>query len=283
MSTRVTFLQHSDLDVPGMLGGLSHQAGWETRVCRADRGTSMLPAAGSFDVLVVLGSGESVTTRPSRGSGPSGPWWPRRWPPGFRYLGSCFGGQLLAQVLGGRVTKEAAEPEIGWRTIESVDPERIPAGTLARMAQGRLHRHPGSESLAHRAGSSLQALVGRDPYRGPVPSRGDQGDRGPPGWMTLGDADGSDPDQAEDLLGGFDRPGSRSRTPHGRPPTTGSSTGPARPEDERTGPLTARSPKRGPLSCSDRPPRSFSISHAAPPGAERAHGCARGPRHVVCY
>ena len=157
MSPCVTFLQHSDLDVPGVLDRLSREAGCETRVCRADRGTTSLPEVGSLDVLVVLGSGESVNDT-------SVPWIaPERAvvagavAAGVPVLGVCFGGQLLAQVLGGQVTR-AAEPEIGWRTIESVDPGRIPSGPWLEWHEDTFTAPPGSESLAC-TGTSLQAFV----------------------------------------------------------------------------------------------------------------------------
>src|SRR3954465_14758079 len=41
--------------------------------------------------------------------------------------GLCYGGQVLAAVLGARVGP-APVPELGWRTIETDDPARIPAG-----------------------------------------------------------------------------------------------------------------------------------------------------------
>jgi GMP synthase-like glutamine amidotransferase len=42
-------------------------------------------------------------------------------------LGVCFGSQLLARALGARVFR-ADEPEIGWLTVRSRDPQLIPPG-----------------------------------------------------------------------------------------------------------------------------------------------------------
>jgi GMP synthase-like glutamine amidotransferase len=43
-------------------------------------------------------------------------------------LGLCYGGQVLAAVLGGRVHRAAA-PELGWlEAIDTDDPERVPTG-----------------------------------------------------------------------------------------------------------------------------------------------------------
>ena len=42
-------------------------------------------------------------------------------------LGVCFGGQVMAKVLGGRVEK-SPKPEIGWIEIESDRPDLVPGG-----------------------------------------------------------------------------------------------------------------------------------------------------------
>ncbi len=209
MSTRVTFLQHSDLDVPGVLGRLSLEAGWDTRVCRADRGIPSLPEPGSFDVLVVLGSGESVNDA-------SVPWIePERGvvaaavAAGIPVLGVCFGGQLLAQVLGGKVTR-AVEPEIGWKIIESADPDRIPPGPWLEWHEDTFTAPPGSEALAHTE-NSLQAFVTgvhTAVQFHPEVTREIVG-----GWVDDARERGRlRSEQAEDLLGGFASPGSGTET-----------------------------------------------------------------------
>jgi GMP synthase-like glutamine amidotransferase len=213
MKPRVAFLQHSDLDVPGILGALTREAGWEARACRADRGASSLPTLGSFDVLVVLGSNESVLD-------PSVPWMgPERdlvagaVASEVPVLGVCFGGQLLAQILGGEVTR-AAEPEIGWREVESVDPARIPTGPWLEWHEDAFTAPPGAEALA-RTEVSLQAYVAGI-HTGiqfhPEVTR-DIVVR----WVDDATERGRlEPGQASDLLGGFEArgPGPVTRTAH---------------------------------------------------------------------
>lgn len=46
---------------------------------------------------------------------------------GVPVLGLCFGGEVLSAVLGG-VVEKADVPEVGWRSIETDDPETIPPG-----------------------------------------------------------------------------------------------------------------------------------------------------------
>jgi GMP synthase-like glutamine amidotransferase len=154
---RVTFLQHSELDVPGTLGRLIQDAGWERRVCRADRGASSLPTVGSLEVLVVLGSGESVTDASVPWIGPERRLVADAVEAGIPVLGVCFGGQMLAQVLGGVVTR-SVDPEVGWREIESLDPARIPTGPWLEWHEDTFTAPPGAEALA-RTAVSLQAFV----------------------------------------------------------------------------------------------------------------------------
>lgn len=42
-------------------------------------------------------------------------------------LGLCFGGQMLARVLGGEVSR-GTESEIGWLPVRSTDPDLVPEG-----------------------------------------------------------------------------------------------------------------------------------------------------------
>jgi GMP synthase-like glutamine amidotransferase len=62
-------------------------------------------------------------------------------------LGLCYGGQVLAHVLGGTV-EPAPVPELGWRAIESDDPELIPAGPWLEWHYDRFTTPPGATELA---------------------------------------------------------------------------------------------------------------------------------------
>jgi len=66
-------------------------------------------------------------------------------------LGLCYGGQVLADVLGGEVG-HAPEPEIGWYEIETDDPELIPAGPWLEWHYERFTVPPGALELARSAG-----------------------------------------------------------------------------------------------------------------------------------
>lgn len=76
---------------------------------------------------------------------------------GLPVLGVCFGGQLLAQVLGGVVSR-CPQPEIGWRTLDTNDPNRVPAGPWVVWHEDRFSAPPGAETVA-RTQVSLHAFV----------------------------------------------------------------------------------------------------------------------------
>ncbi len=147
MSARMTFLQHSEHDVPGVLGRLAAEAGWEVDVYRADLGAGALPILGSFDALVVMGSDESTVDPTVEWIGPERELVTRSVATSVPVLGVCFGGQLLAQVLGGRVSR-ASRPEIGWRTVRTADPDRIPEGPWLVWHEDAFTVPPGAEWLA---------------------------------------------------------------------------------------------------------------------------------------
>jgi GMP synthase-like glutamine amidotransferase len=71
-------------------------------------------------------------------------------------LGLCYGGQLLASVLGGSV--EAADgPELGWQTIDTDDPDAVPAGPWLQWHFHRFATPPGATEIA-RNGVGPQAF-----------------------------------------------------------------------------------------------------------------------------
>ena len=142
---------------PGSSGTFADGLGLAVSAYRADHGAASLPGPGTFDLLVVMGSIESVTD-------PTVPWIAaeRRLVAGavadrVPVLGVCFGGQLLAQVLGG--TRGPGGPA---RDRLAPGRHRRPGGgagrPVARLARGLLHLPPGAEPVA-RTDVSLHAFV----------------------------------------------------------------------------------------------------------------------------
>lgn len=71
-------------------------------------------------------------------------------------LGLCYGGEVLSVVLGGRV-EQAPTPELGWREIETDDPDRIPAGPWLEWHYERFTTPPGAVEVA-RTADAVQAF-----------------------------------------------------------------------------------------------------------------------------
>jgi GMP synthase-like glutamine amidotransferase len=65
-------------------------------------------------------------------------------------LGLCYGGQVLAAVLGAQV-EPAPVPELGWREIETDDPGLVPAGPWLEWHFERFCTPPGATELARTA------------------------------------------------------------------------------------------------------------------------------------
>lgn len=62
-------------------------------------------------------------------------------------LGLCFGGQVLAHVLGGTI-EAAPTPEFGWREIETDEPHAIPKGPWLLWHYQRFTTPPGAQEVA---------------------------------------------------------------------------------------------------------------------------------------
>lgn len=72
-------------------------------------------------------------------------------------LGVCFGGQLLARVLGGSVRK-SEHPEYGFVDVESSDPELVAAGPWMEF-HGDTFVAPPEATVIARNGAAQQAFV----------------------------------------------------------------------------------------------------------------------------
>jgi GMP synthase-like glutamine amidotransferase len=62
-------------------------------------------------------------------------------------LGLCYGGQMLAAVLGARVER-APTPELGWREVDTDDPSIVPAGPWLEWHYDRFDVPPGATEIA---------------------------------------------------------------------------------------------------------------------------------------
>jgi GMP synthase-like glutamine amidotransferase len=79
---------------------------------------------------------------------------------GVPLLGICFGGQMLAAAVGGRVAR-ATTPEIGWTVVSSADPALIDPGPWFQWHFDRFTLPAGVPALARTALANQAFVHGR--------------------------------------------------------------------------------------------------------------------------
>ena len=253
----------SGSDVPGLLGTWPPATTWRSPSTdpTAVRTGCLRPAPSTCWWSWVPPS--PSPTAPSRGSGRSAAWSATALDDRVPVLGVCFGGQLLAELLGGTVAPSGAI-ELGWAEVETSDPARVPAGP-AQLARGRLHLPPGSRAAGDER-DALQAYV-EGIHTGvqfhPEVTAGVVG-----GWIDEArDRSGVSPEEAAALLSGFDAdgagPGIRHHDPVRRLPDQG-----RRPRSHPTGTPGRRPvPQWGPGRCCAAPSHVVCYQHSIPASA----------------
>ena len=142
---RVLVIRHHDIDSAGFIADAFEARGGELSVhLFPDDGP--LPALAGADQVVVLGAVSSVND--------PDPWitaeldWLRAVDQAdVPVLGICFGAQALCAALGGRV-EAMGFTEIGWRMVESADPELVPPGPWLEFHNDRCLPPPAATVLA---------------------------------------------------------------------------------------------------------------------------------------
>ena len=156
---RALILQHEEPTPPGLvtewLGG--HGASVETFRIDAD-GREVDPTP--YDLIVSLGS-EFAAFDDTK------PFVPREASLLRRavdaevpVLGLCFGGQMLARVLGGEVYR-SSDSEIGWLSVKSTDPEMVPEGPWFQWHFDTFALPPGATLMAETDVGPQAFVMGR--------------------------------------------------------------------------------------------------------------------------
>lgn len=79
---------------------------------------------------------------------------------GIPIFGICFGGQLMARVLGGSVSR-APRAEVGWFEIESDEPSLIPSGPWFQYHWDRWVTPPNAREIARTSLGPQAFVLGR--------------------------------------------------------------------------------------------------------------------------
>jgi len=146
---RLLVLTHSALDRPGLLEPWAAAGGYRLDLCRADTEPS-LPDPRGYAAVIVLGSVESVNNDAIAWIGRERLAVEAAVGHDVPVLGICFGGQLLAQALGGRVSA-CDPPEVGWQVIESDDPATVPSGPWLLWHEEKFTVPAGGKQIARTA------------------------------------------------------------------------------------------------------------------------------------
>lgn len=166
-SMRAIFVQQDHVSPVGPLGERFAQLGYEVvefPVVPASRFhtpdvTVEYPTVSRGDVIVPMGAPWSCNDVPLIGSWlvPQMEWLKAAHEAQIPILGVCFGGQMMAKVLGGTVEK-SPKAEIGWIEIESDQPDLVADGPWFAFHYERWNLPAGVQEIARNSVCS-QAFV----------------------------------------------------------------------------------------------------------------------------
>jgi GMP synthase-like glutamine amidotransferase len=144
-------LQHGDWGPPALLGEWADAQGIPYEVHRVDL-DNRLPELDGQPFIASLGSDHSPLDSDVEDVIVELDFVERAVAREIPVLGLCYGGQVLAHVLGGSVER-APEPELGWHTLSSKSPQEISEGPWLQWHYDRFTLPPDAEEL----GSSSRA------------------------------------------------------------------------------------------------------------------------------
>ena len=156
---RAVILQHEDPTPPGHVTEWLDQHDAEVEVYRIDLDHRDLDPT-RYDLIVSLGSefaafddSHAFVEREAR-------LMRRAVDADVPILGLCFGGQMLARVLGGEVFR-GPDAEIGWLPVRTSDPELVPEGPWFQWHFDVLTAPPGSTEVAETDLGTQAFVAGR--------------------------------------------------------------------------------------------------------------------------
>jgi len=154
----VLIRQHLDLAPPGLLATWLEARGMSYEVSRSWL-NGRVPDLDRYAFVASLGHERGVGDTDDAAVAAELALLERAVARGVPVLGLCFGGQVLAAALGGRVER-APVPELGWVEIDTDDAARVPAGPWLEWHFDRFAIPPGGHEIARSAGGSQAFRLG---------------------------------------------------------------------------------------------------------------------------
>ncbi|MQA17000.1 MAG: aminotransferase [Pseudonocardiaceae bacterium] len=156
---RILFIQHQDDCPPGYVGDRAQQCGFELDILEAGAVATTrtsFPDPRGYDLIVPLGSDDAAYDDTVGHLPAEHELLDAAVDAGVPVFGICFGAQLLARTLGGRVW-QAPGPEIGWLRPDVNEPGLVEPGPWLVWHLDVMSCPPGGTELA-RTTAALQAF-----------------------------------------------------------------------------------------------------------------------------
>ena len=157
---RALVIQHEEPTPAGLANEWLEERGAEIETLRIDEQDPHDLDPRDYDLIVSLGSEFPAYDESIRWIEHEADLFQDAYEADVPILGLCFGGQLLARVLGGRVFPAERE-EIGWLPVRSRAPELIPEGPWFQWHFDAFTSPPGSQVLATTDVGDQAYIVGR--------------------------------------------------------------------------------------------------------------------------
>lgn len=146
MTAHGLVLQHGDWGPPGILADWAAARGIPLTIHRADHGEP-LPALNGQAFVASLGSPHNPEDGHVEHVAAELRFVAEAVAQDVPVLGLCFGGQVLARILGGTIERAAA-PELGWHEVRTIAPEVVPKGPWLQWHYDRFTLPAGADLLA---------------------------------------------------------------------------------------------------------------------------------------
>ena len=156
---KALIVQHEEPSPPGFLGEWLDQQRAEVDILRIDLGET-IPDAREYDLIASLGSEFAAFDDSIPFISPESKLIRQAVDADVPVLGLCFGGQLLARVMGGKSFR-ADRAEIGWIPVRTKDRELIPEGPWFQWHFDSFTLPPGAKLIADTPVGPQAYVIGR--------------------------------------------------------------------------------------------------------------------------